>query len=303
MNQPGGFVAATHTRPTYYYGRRHSYAYYPMDWVDAETGTSYQKGYYDENGQRYDSVTFEEGGRYRNVVCHCPYCGQDSILDLSASDVEAHSLKCPSCGGPMEIVSELDAILGEAEPAGNTHVYNSEESLKSAFPAKKKKRTWPMVAIVLVALGVLRNAGDRIQQSISQPDSGQIQQVVSQPDSGQIQQISVVENPGITGDAVYLELQTDGSYHVVNDVIRADKILYYDRDADSYFDEYTQCWLWYNTDVEPALWQYWYEGISSDFGDWGWMEHDDTGWYIEESEGNWIPVPERYDTSGLWYIA
>ena len=70
VNQPTGFVAATRMRPTYYYGKRHSYAYYPEAWTDAETGVSFEKGYYDENGRRYDDVTFEENGRYKNVVCH-----------------------------------------------------------------------------------------------------------------------------------------------------------------------------------------------------------------------------------------
>ena len=285
VNQPTGFVAATHTRPTYYYGKRHSYCYYPMDWVDAETGASYRKGYYDENGQRYDSVTFEEGGRYRNVVCHCPYCEQDTILDLSAGDVESHSLQCRNCGGTMEIVSELDTILNEAAPNGNTHVYNSEESLKNAFPGKKKRSKWTTIAIVLLSLGILRSIGDRLLER-------------SEP---QIQQISVVENAPVQS-SVYLEKQDDG-YHVVTDVLRADRILYYDREYDSYYDEESDCWLWYNTDVEPPVWQYWYEGISSDFGDYGWMEHDETGWYIEQSYGSWIPLPEKYDAASLWYIA
>ena len=295
VNQPTGFVAATHTRPTYYYGRRHSYAYYPMDWVDAETGTSYQKGYYDENGQRYENVTFEEGGKYRNVVCHCPYCEQDTILDLSAGDVESHSLKCPNCGGNMEIVSELDTILSEADVPENTHVYDSEASLQNAFPAKKKKRSWPLVAALILALGIGRSIRDRAAETYS-------------PSGGQLQQINYTENNNTQNttslqDTVFLEKQADGSYHVVTDVLRSDKILYYDRDYDSYYDEASDCWLWYNTDVEPPVWQYWYEGISSDYGDYGWMEHDDTGWYIEEAEGSWIPVPGSYDTAGLWYIA
>ena len=69
-----------------------------------------------------------------------------------------------------------------------------------------------------------------------------------------------------------------------------------------YYDEETECWIWWNTDVDPNVWQYWYEGISSDYGDYGWMEHDDTGWYIEASRGNWIELPSRYDTGNLWYI-
>ena len=54
--------------------------------------------------------------------------------------------------------------------------------------------------------------------------------------------------------------------------------------------------------MEPAVWQYWYEGISSDFDESGWMEHDADGWYIEAYKGDWIALPTQYDTSGLWYI-
>ena len=51
-------------------------------------------------------------------------------------------------------------------------------------------------------------------------------------------------------------------------------------------------------------WQYWYEGISSDFGDYGWMEwdKDEKEWYIEEYDGEWIILPEEYDRSRLWHV-
>ena len=258
--------------------------------MDTETGASFEKGYYDENGQRYDDVTFEENGRYKNVVCHCPYCDQDTILELSAGDVTEHSMKCQHCGGPMEIRSELDSLLGDT--SGNTHVYRSEESLRNAFPKKeekkkKKKHLWLIVAVLMLAFG-LKN---RVVESLEQSAPGG--------------QTTVAENQGSTvtlGKTVYLERQAGGAYRVVTDVVRANKILTYDRNADSYYDESANCWAWYNTEVTPAVWQYWYEGISSDFGDYGWMEHDAKGWYIEKSNGNWIPVPDRYDTSKLWYI-
>ena len=54
--------------------------------------------------------------------------------------------------------------------------------------------------------------------------------------------------------------------------------------------------------MDPPVWQYWYEGISSDYGDYGWMEHDDDGWYIEKDHGEWIKLPDKYGTDGLWYI-
>lgn len=51
-------------------------------------------------------------------------------------------------------------------------------------------------------------------------------------------------------------------------------------------------------------WQYWYEGISSDYGEFGWMEFDygEELWYIEIDQGDWIVLPEKYDKSRLWYI-
>ena len=54
--------------------------------------------------------------------------------------------------------------------------------------------------------------------------------------------------------------------------------------------------------MTPNVWQYWAEGISSDYGDYGWMEHDEDGWFIEADQGVWIEVPAWYDTSRLWYF-
>ena len=92
------------------------------------------------------------------------------------------------------------------------------------------------------------------------------------------------------------------SYRVAESGEAADLTLGWDRDSESYYDPGSECWVWYNTDVSPNVWQYWVEGISSDYGDYGWMEHDETGWYIEADQGVWTEVPAWYDTSGLWYF-
>ncbi|MBR4655079.1 MAG: hypothetical protein IKO68_00530 [Oscillospiraceae bacterium] len=291
VNQPTGFVTATHQRPIYYYGRRHSYAYYPLAWVDVKTGTSYQQGYYDENGQRYDSVTFEENGNYKNVVCHCPYCDSETVMDLSAGEVEDHSLKCPNCGGTMEIRSELDSILSE-DAAREESAAASQASYDPEIKRKKSRGYfWIIVAMVIMILGISRSMRRHQAQTVS-PD---------------IPGIQIIENTGASGQEaalyapVYLEKQADGSYHVVTDVVRADKVLYFDADADSYYDEDTDCWLWKNTDMDPAVWQYWYEDISSDYES-GWMEHDDDGWHIETTDGKWVSLPAKYNSDRLWYI-
>ena len=71
-----------------------------------------------------------------------------------------------------------------------------------------------------------------------------------------------------------------------------------------YYDKETDCYFWYNNTTKTHTWQYWYEGISSDYGDYGWMEWDEEEdcWIIEISEGEWIYLPDRYDQSYLWHI-
>ena len=286
-NQPGGFEAATRRKPSFYDGLRHSWAYYPESWVDRETGESHEKGYYDETGRRCDSVAFKSDGKYQNVVCRCPYCETDTILDLSADDPAGLSLKCPNCGGPMSLVSELDEL--SARPTENTHDYDSEASLREFYEKPKRKKRgcllWFLAA--LAALVGLYSLGVR-QSGPAEPAAP----------ANDIQSIQLIQQE----DRLCLRRVSSGVYEETDSVGRWDKRLEWDADAESYYDAESDCWLWYNTEVDPPLWQYWYEGISSDYGDYGWMEHEESGWYIEASEGRWIALPARYDAAALWYI-
>ena len=277
--------------PSYYYGRRHDYVYYPESWTDQNTGTSYEKGYYDETGQHYDSVAFTNEGKYENVVCRCPYCGQDTILNLTAEDVSMHNLQCPHCGGGMEIVSELDDYVTQAPE--NTHSYASEESLKQFRQnPKKKKRPWGIIVLAVLVLFGIGRVRQRMQE---QSDS-------YTPEVQQVQQIDYpADESEILGDEVGLK-QTGPNSYALSFSQTGDKTLVWEEETSSYYDEESDCWLWYNTYMDPPVWQYWYEGISSEFADSGWMEHDSDGWFIEESYGNWIELPAEYDSDRLWYI-
>ncbi len=75
-------------------------------------------------------------------------------------------------------------------------------------------------------------------------------------------------------------------------------------DGEDWYDSTTHCWFWFNDEEAPAQWQYWYEGISSDYGDYGWLEYDmeEDAWFVEVSDGNWVHLPSGYDTSGLWHM-
>ena len=289
VNQPVGYLISGILQPTIYYGRRHDYVYYPEAWTDTATGTHYEKGYYDENGQRYESVAFQENGKYENVACHCSYCGSDHLLTLSEADVGIRKLQCPNCGAPVEIRSELDEIIRDDN---NTHAYASEESLRPFYERRqdRKRRSFRNILIVFLILLGLGTVYQRVRAS-------QLNDRASQSSVQQIQTVNAADK-----EPVYLEKTGPASYRETSKPLNNGKILVWDEDAACYFDEESDCWLWYNTDVRPALWQYWYEDISSEFGEFGWMEHDTDGWYIESSAGNWIPLPEEYDADELWYI-
>ena len=279
MNQPTGFFStgSTGRRPSYYYGRRHEYIYYPVAWVDSSTGKSYQQGYYDENGERYDNVAFEKDGKYENVVCHCEYCGLDTVMDLSA-DAASKTLQCPNCGAPMEIKSLLDQELRASSAVSDT-----------ARPAARKRSGWQTFWIILLITVIVLYLFARISMRSEYTSSGGSSSY------------GVTEVAPAFGDRVVLTRTGEGEYRFVSGGA-ADKTLVWDRDSESYYDSSTECWVWLNTDMDPPVWQYWYEGISSDYGDYGWMEHDETGWYIEASYGDWIELPAKYDAGSLWYI-
>ncbi len=261
--------------------------------MDAASGTSYEKGYYDENGQHYDNVAFAKDGRYENVVCHCPYCDRHTILNLDAGEAAMQNLECPHCGGSMEIASELDDVLSQG--TANTHEYASAASLQNGpwNRKKKKKKIWPWILGIIVALALYSDFMDSRESSYGQQ-------------TGTVEPLTVTQNTGSQnneqfGNTLYLKSSGQNMYTFASaDASDPDKILRWIDEYDSYYDEDSDCYLGYN-DID-GIWQYWYEGISSDFGDYGWMEHYDDGWFIETTQGNWIPLPAGYDSSPLWYI-
>lgn len=72
---------------------------------------------------------------------------------------------------------------------------------------------------------------------------------------------------------------------------------------ESYYDEQSDCYFFLNTDVDPAIWQYWFEGISSQYGDYGWLEWDakEKQWYVETGENKWEKLPDN-QASDLWHF-
>ncbi len=196
-------------------------------------------------------------------------------MNLSAADAEAKKLQCPSCGAPVEIRSALDTLQEAPGTVGNGYAAGTQNA-----PSKTKGRGCLIAfAVLMLFLLVVYVIGEFLPSG----SSSVLQQI-----SGTVQ-----------GSTLRLVRTGIESFRLADEGESASKTLKWDSSEDSYYDEDTDCWIWYNTEVDPPLWQYWYEGISSDYGDYGWMEHESSGWYIEVSDGNWQELSPEYDLSRL----
>lgn len=283
-NQPKGYNPSMHNnrKPECYYGTQHDYMYYPESWVDTDTNTEYQAGYYDENGEYYKAISFrEDDGTYHNVLCQCDYCGTQSMLDVTDPETP---LLCPCCNGKVRLITALDEHAVILDKRGVESVITpaqQEATRKVLFKIGKFLLIFYMVPIVIFFL---------IRFVIF------ILTLFSAFDTEPTKKY--------TDDRLYLDLIDTNTYEVMDsdNTSGYDKLLIYDSESDLYYDSDTDCYVYFNQDIQPYAWQYWYEDISSNYGDYGWMEYDDDElqWYIEYSNGNWEEL--SYAPSYLWHI-
>ncbi len=253
---------------SYYKCKDHDYIFYPDSWTDHATGKAYEKGYYDENGNRYDAVIRKE-----NDTCKadfvCKYCNTYTEQIWK----EGPAPQCPNCGA--NLVEATDIVIDDIPDNSMVTKKYQVETLeykiwKWLVEVGENLYIIGCILVTVLTIGLfVYDFFDLFHKKESDT-----------PDS----------NLSLFGQSVY-----------VQDI---DRTLDWNPDYDSYYDPVSDCYIWYNTDVEPAVWQYWYEGISSDYGDYGWMEYemDDSSWYIEVKKDDWEKLPEKYDTSKLWYI-
>jgi len=250
----GGSLAVPMLRST-----RHDYQYYPSGWYDETTGTQYEAGYYDENGQYYKNVAIRNGNEYRTEL-YCDYCGTQIKLKWTEGAIPS----CPNCGAQLKEVADNSVIEDKLQPqVVSSPVRHSGNAGIKAF----------IIGLsCMIFLPTLLTAGFK-----------QLQGVISGTETEYEQ-----------------EAETDDSIYV--DVL--DRYCYWDDEYECYYDKETDCYFVYADEVDPPEWQYWYEGISSDYGDYGWMSyHYDEGlWYIETGNGQWEVLPDTYDTSSLWHV-
>lgn len=244
--------------------RHHDYVYYGSDWTDPATNTSYRRGYYTETGERYDNLILEDKGNFESTF-ECSYCGTISKETWKEGAIP----HCPNCGANF------------LEMPGETITDSIDNSMvQETYFAQASNNISTITSIIAFVIAITVALGCFIFAFASSVKNG-----LSRNDTP-----SVDSNLFLFGDTIHVD--------------SIDRDLHWNTEYESYYDPDTDCYVWYNTDVEPAVWQYWYEDISSDFGDYGWMEYelDEDQWYIEDRDSHWIELPDSYDTSNLWYI-
>ena len=107
-------------------------------------------------------------------------------------------------------------------------------------------------------------------------------------------------NEDLYGKYLYLDEIGEDVYKVVSEDQDPEKRLEWNEEFCGYYDDRSDGYVWY--DEKRKNWKYWFNGISSDYKDYGWMVYKPEGWRIQKDDVDWIKLPEKYDRSKLWYI-
>ena len=233
----------------------------------------YPQSWTDNTGRTYESGYYDEEGRYYKDLALKNYDSLHEVICqcndcgyvINRNLDEEDLTTCPKCSGNMEIITNVDEFIQEEEN-------------------KNKSSFWKKVLIFF--LGIILPIGliATLYRAIS---------VNYNTNNNNTGIVNVVNSSTIT-----LKKESSNAYSISSSY--KDKTIKYDSREQLYHDEESDMWLWYNQNYD--VWQYWYEPISGNYGNYGWMEHDSDGWWIEASYNNWIKLPSNYDQSKLWYI-
>jgi len=284
-NQPSRVPTHIRSKAVFMQCRNHDYIFYNEAWTDENTGVFYQKGYYDENGKYYDadSIAFKKPDGSYEAHYLCDFCG----TELEANWKEGFYPTCKNCGAEMNKTPVyIDEIVHIGADSGQRNA--SANLVKVLLLVVLFSMIVPVVATVLIAFIMIKSTN--IDENYDR----------NYYETSQTVQVEETEtNLQIYGDEIYLDEVSPNTYRICTQQDDYEKYITWDYGAQSYYDYDSDCYLWYNTDVSPNLWQYWYEDIAGS-NYYGWMECEGDDWYIEVSDTQW----EKYqgDTSELWHI-
>lgn len=265
-NQPRSYPGLDLTR---YVCHHHDYVYYPVAWESE--GTSYAAGYYDEDGNHYDSVLIKD----EQTICKCEYCGSSVKIKWEGGAMP----NCPNCGAPLSAQATDEngsqtGTEGTANTGGKKKPSKAKIVLRILLAVFLLQFIWGLISVwneeKAVGVQEVTTTGQETEPAEPYPAGGDSDAEWAEPEEVYVDALGR-----------YCPLGSDGNY--------------YDSETGTYF--------WFNTDVTPPQWQYWVEGISDNYGDYGWMEYDDAErqWYIESEDG-WDVLPADYDAAALWHF-
>ncbi len=274
----------TYISPVSYHCHHHDYVYYPTSWYD-ENNTHWKAGYYDEEGNYYSNVAFKQNNGYSTKL-KCGYCGNEAMVNWAEGSLPV----CNNCGARMEAINSMNMAYDEIAPAPAYGGYGSSNTVNGVI------KFVIVFMIITFLFGFLGVAGIFFRACSY---SGSSRNNYSSDDAGYESSSGYVSNTDIYGTTLYLQKASDGIYDIVDKDDDYDKALKWDYGEESYYDKESQCYIWFNTDVSPNLWQYYYIGISDDYPDgYGWMECEGDEWYIEKRSGWEVINPSK----NLWHI-
>lgn len=225
---------------------------------------------------------------------NCPFCG--GRVEGRPSTDGLQSMVCPNCGGAL---SEGDAIV-EPTPQPVVQTVQTVQTPTYSNPAPRSTyrptRTYrpgchPLrsignffsslvkLVIFLVVLFVVCGIAFYINDKFSSNDNGH-------------------------DDYYYEEYDDRPERHDPIYVPALGRDVAWDTEYETYYDRQTDCYFFLNTDMDPPIWQYWFEGVSSDYGsNYGWLEWDarENRWYVQTGSNTWQPLPEEKG-SDLWHF-
>ncbi|MCR4584877.1 MAG: hypothetical protein K5686_04060 [Lachnospiraceae bacterium] len=228
-----------------------------------DQGVSYREGYYDENGQYYANMVAK--GVQTNLLC--TYCGNHMVYTWQEGMVPT----CDKCGGVFQI-----------------DIQDAPQQQQSTRKQHGKIFAFIAAVYLLMILGSCTFKAAAFIWALTSDgkrDESYTERTTEAYDTGTASDAG--QAAGTLPKSIYVEEIGRKCYP----------------DGENMYDRVSDCWFWFNTELLPAQWQYWYEGISSDFGDYGWMEYDDEEgkWYVEVADGDWQEL-SGYDTSNLWHF-
>ena len=304
----------------------HDYFYYPEDWTDETTGRKYKSGYYDEKGNYSKQVILRKNSQYETRAI-CNYCGTQIKLKWTKGALPS----CPNCGASLSEIMDGAVIEEQIKPVAHTSVVADTRSpddtyfrngqhigaldkidtSKLSSVEKEESINSGRIAggfiVVVTAIVLAVIVGDAVNTKNS--TKGHVYTYSSEEwesieQSRELDRQTATPEPTPAPEYYFKFVAEEDFYSTIYvDAIGRECSWH---SSGNYYDKTTDCYFWLNTDVEPPIWQYWYEGISSAYGDYGWMEYDfaEDKWYIEASAGNWIVLPEgKYDKDRLWHMS